>query len=217
MIHATLLTMLLFGSPLWGGVVFDIEIDPPSPAPSTTIVTVFARKMAAADPDFIMTGGNLAIDLGNDGFGIPAGFSILSATSPAFSFAEAATGVAQTLAATGQNPNFDAVVNLSAGPLNINSTSNTVLFELEIGIDASVQPGTIAELSFVENPIPGAYFSVAPAEVDGMPVQVRTNSGSVSVVPEPSSLWLMTLVGLACLVGRKLRNRYEVDRHEAAL
>ena len=105
------------------------------------------------------------------------------------------------------DPNYDFLVNGSAGSLQLSATP-TDLFQIEFSVDASAAPGSFLPVSFVPAPtvVGGTveqpeFFSFA---LDGVSVNgadlpgLTVNQGSITVVgvPEPSMACLLLASGL---------------------
>ena len=165
---------------------------------TTTAGSSVTVLVLATGDDQVVTGFNLPFDVGNDGLGIPSGLTLDGFSSPLF------PGVGSSLGPVAGTA--DGVANsldLTATGVTFGSTP-IVVFGLDFSVDASVAPGTVFELSLL-NQAPIDVTGVGGASIIGE-VQAL-NPGSITVaIPEPSSfvLAVLALGGLAAQRRRRL-------------
>lgn len=209
--YIIVLCLLVCGSQALGDVVINVEIDPPSPANSNTVVTFSATSTTAQE----ISGFNIPIDFGGtattgDGEGLPLGFGFASTpiTGPT-SFGPPALN-------TGQNSVFDIDGIINGGPASPAielSLIPTILAELVISIDPGVAPGTFAYVHIV-NPTTGFNqfnFSGPSGNIDVSEISIPAGSGSVTVVPEPSAFTLVGLIALLVLLKSRWVKKSNAD------
>lgn len=186
-----LLIVLFFPTPLFADLVLELAIAPP--APTSSIATVLVSARSSDDTVIPLSGANLPIDLGNDGYGVPTGFTLDSVFSTKFNVTMN-TAIPKSLSEANQAPNFDATVNFDGSPVNITGESEPI-FGIRVAIAEDVAPGTTIPLSFVSEPNPKTFFLVDATDGFGANVSVDVQRvGSVSVVPEASSFWCLCAV-----------------------
>ena len=185
-------------------------------AGSTAIIPIFAFNSNALAP-FNLTGYSIALDIGSanggpNGVGLPSSFSNFRGN---FTFGAFGAGGAEFVDSAPFQPNTYDLIAGNAGTsfqMTTSSSAPTKLFDLQFDISSGASAGTYA-IVFV----PGAKTGFAvPTDVNVLSgsgtAGVTTSSVSganlnqfqITVVPEPSSLVLLTGLGAICL-HRKIR------------
>jgi hypothetical protein len=194
-------------------------------------VTVTAGNQAvvgvfiSSDNNQLLTGYTFPIEIGGNGRGLASGLSF-----PADPAAEVTTfttvGITQLGSDILPGPfvrNYEGIF-FDARPLNASaiqlSTTPVRLFNLLVDTSASIPGGTVFPVSITDNSTPGSQFSLTTLNaVGGVETTVQTiaaggsaiaGSITINAVPEPSSVALLTLAGVASGVYVRFRRRPKI-------
>ena len=174
-------------------------------AGSQAAVGVF---IASLDGDSLVS-FNLPVDVGNNGFGMPPGFSFASGD-----FAQEQNTFGNIII-SGTTPlggtlvqNYDAIFS-DGGTFDILLTPTPRrLFNILIDTSSSLSLGTSIPISFNANSNP-QLFNVTTRRILGGTVVIPTGStnGSITItaIPEPASMLLLLTSGLGFFCFRKLK------------
>lgn len=170
-----------------------------------------------------LSGYNIAVDFGPDGFGTDPNFSSFggSVSDSAFNPGSANFGVDLTSAGQldglGLSTSFDFIYSDNRNAVQLVPGAAPIkLFDMEFNVAASAPVGTIYDINFVLDtmtPNPGfddsnfTNFVITPALDPNQTLanQVVVNQGSIIIqaVPEPTSAIVLSLIGAAAFVRRR--------------
>ena len=199
---SAVLLMLMIVSSSNADVVISIQNVSVFPG-NTALVGVFA----SSDAGNVISGFNLPMDFNSDGLlALPSGF-VQNAT-PVQNALYANTALDTPASIIPANVDWIPTGSGSNATLGTDFSTLTKLFDLAIDVGGSVPTGTVVpiEIRIPAAPLQSLFNIAGPssptvaAPSTGVPV-----FGSISVVPEPGSFWLILVVSSMCALWQGVR------------
>ena len=167
-------------------VIVDVEnTDPVVAGASVSVDVVYSG-------DATVTGFNMPTDVNSDGRADFSPLVTLDSITPNAAFGATSSPTPNA------SFNFDfSVSNTMGGNLDLGVAGPTVMYTMEFTTNAGLAPGTVIPIIIQPNPTPVAgLFAIggsSPADVNSVgPITV--NAGSITIIPEPGSIALLSLV-----------------------